>query len=675
MKNSVTLYDSVDLITRISDEAREYYLKDLDQKDFKPLRIRVAATHSGRVTRNNGFYLPEKMKAGVDTWTSQYSKPILKHHNDREDPIGRVIEAKYVDISTTIRNSLKDSITVNEDKELESFINGELSVQDAISYANRWIINDLKLSNDPDYMGLGYIELLAEISDRNAAEKFLDKRYLTGSVGVSTNHAFCSVEDCGKDWASGRCKHTPGKTYDGQKCVLVTGDLNYKEWSPVNKPADEHSQVIELNVNGITDSVNLNESIPEITLITNKEEQQNMLFKDALAFAKEEPRFKDKKTLVDDVKNITSKNKKLKDKKKLFELLDAHYGSSSENEEVNPVEQFWGDSFQEIVGKDNEFLSEAEEMFAAVQDAETDEEKETLTKIFHDATLTAAQRKKLPDSAFCAPDRGFPVNDCAHYTAALRLLPRYKGPGDKDKIRACIERKGKRLGCSSSDSNDCALDNSQFSLAHFDQWDDAELTEMFDGLQSAMKEREMEHSCPNKEDSEEVSELKDKITVLRKEIRYLYTDIEQQSEQIADYVSKLRDASISHIVDLKSLDKKSEQSLSEFTDELKEKSSSELVNTLDNIRKLVDIKGAIDSLNSGLSNENPAKQVEDPTIQQDNTSNSNSKMLTDEQRKEVKSAWFSLKIQYGKDYADSWVKEYCEQEGVDYDKNFKEGSK
>jgi len=64
-----------------------------------------------------------------------------------------------------------------------------------------------------------------------------------------------------------------------------------------------------------------------------------------------------------------------------------------------------------------------------------------------DAKLSAEERKKLPDSAFCGPGRSFPVPDCAHYTAALRMLGRYEGPGDKEKIKACIARKGKELGC------------------------------------------------------------------------------------------------------------------------------------------------------------------------------------------------------------------------------------
>jgi hypothetical protein len=66
-----------------------------------------------------------------------------------------------------------------------------------------------------------------------------------------------------------------------------------------------------------------------------------------------------------------------------------------------------------------------------------------------DAKLDAEARKKLGGKSFCGPNRTFPVEDCAHHTAALRLLGRAKiSDGAKEKIRACVERKGKTLKCS-----------------------------------------------------------------------------------------------------------------------------------------------------------------------------------------------------------------------------------
>jgi hypothetical protein len=64
------------------------------------------------------------------------------------------------------------------------------------------------------------------------------------------------------------------------------------------------------------------------------------------------------------------------------------------------------------------------------------------------AKLSTKKRKNLKKSTFCGPGRSFPVPDCAHYTAALRLLNRSKfSSSTKAKIRSCVMAKGKKLGC------------------------------------------------------------------------------------------------------------------------------------------------------------------------------------------------------------------------------------
>ena len=62
--------------------------------------------------------------------------------------------------------------------------------------------------------------------------------------------------------------------------------------------------------------------------------------------------------------------------------------------------------------------------------------------------LTTKQRKALKPETYCGPQKSFPVNDCAHYTAALRLLNRSKfSSSTKAKIKRCIINKGIKLGC------------------------------------------------------------------------------------------------------------------------------------------------------------------------------------------------------------------------------------
>lgn len=69
-----------------------------------------------------------------------------------------------------------------------------------------------------------------------------------------------------------------------------------------------------------------------------------------------------------------------------------------------------------------------------------------------DAQLTTEKRNELPDSAFCGPERSFPIPDCAHVTAAKRLIGRYKGSdATKAKIMACVNKKASSLSCDKSE--------------------------------------------------------------------------------------------------------------------------------------------------------------------------------------------------------------------------------
>jgi len=70
--------------------------------------------------------------------------------------------------------------------------------------------------------------------------------------------------------------------------------------------------------------------------------------------------------------------------------------------------------------------------------------------------LNAKKRKALASSTFCGPDRSFPANDCNHVKAGLSLLGRYKGPGSKTSIRACLYRKAKSMKCFKSSKGEMA---------------------------------------------------------------------------------------------------------------------------------------------------------------------------------------------------------------------------
>jgi len=74
-----------------------------------------------------------------------------------------------------------------------------------------------------------------------------------------------------------------------------------------------------------------------------------------------------------------------------------------------------------------------------------------------DKMLTTEARNNLPDSAFCGPERSFPVPDCAHVTAARRLIGRSKySDSTKAKILACVDKKASAMKCDVGNKNDSA---------------------------------------------------------------------------------------------------------------------------------------------------------------------------------------------------------------------------
>jgi hypothetical protein len=91
------------------------------------------------------------------------------------------------------------------------------------------------------------------------------------------------------------------------------------------------------------------------------------------------------------------------------------------------------------------------EITALVEDLLTNDQiQEVVGKLtaLDDAKLSAERRSKLKGSTFCGPNRSFPVPDCAHVTAARRLIGRAKGsPQSKSRILSCVSRKAKALGC------------------------------------------------------------------------------------------------------------------------------------------------------------------------------------------------------------------------------------
>jgi hypothetical protein len=57
------------------------------------------------------------------------------------------------------------------------------------------------------------------------------------------------------------------------------------------------------------------------------------------------------------------------------------------------------------------------------------------------AKLKAAQRNKLPSSAFAGPDRSYPIEDASHARNALARASQHASPELQAKIKAKVRRR------------------------------------------------------------------------------------------------------------------------------------------------------------------------------------------------------------------------------------------
>ncbi len=175
------------------------------------LRVEIDATHSGVLT-NMRVYPGKFVKDGYKSFiskdrggTSEYDKPILRHHDDLSDPIGRVVDARYT----------------------------------PLKYGEQFEYDYLTPDNIGS-KGSGVVTITALITDPDAISKILDSRYYSVSAGHSSPIYLCS--NCGDSIME--CEHLPGRKYngdgeegEGKLCYIITGPMTYNETSFVNVPA------------------------------------------------------------------------------------------------------------------------------------------------------------------------------------------------------------------------------------------------------------------------------------------------------------------------------------------------------------------------------------------------------------------------------------------------------
>jgi hypothetical protein len=244
--NKIKFKDSL-IIESLVDESSKTDITEILRRDKNPrLRVEIDATHSG-VIINQRVYPGKHVKNGYKTFFSkdrgglgEYDKPILKHHDMHEDPIGRIVDARYTQLK-----------------------NGDIFEYDY-------------LQPEPNgSKGSGVVTVTGIISDPDSIKKITDSRFLSVSAGHSSPMLLCST--CGDSVMD--CAHMPGKKYNidgepdddnGMPCYAITGPMTYHEVSFVNLPASPSAKLVNFNWTDSKDSWDKNNIIA--SQITGKKE-------------------------------------------------------------------------------------------------------------------------------------------------------------------------------------------------------------------------------------------------------------------------------------------------------------------------------------------------------------------------------------------------------------------
>lgn len=604
-KSYAKLFDTVQIDPRSFDDFRNGIKDDifLSPATDKALRVTIAATHAGRITRNYGFYLPQKMKEGVLSFTENFGKPILIHHNSHNDPIGRIVGAKYIDTSGSLtRDSIQDGL-------IQELCHSKYSFIQLLDVVKK--LMDSGLLEDSSFPGLGYIQLEANITDKDAIQKILDKRYLTVSVGATTDKAICSI--CKTDWTEGGgpCEHRPGKLYKDEdsgkenRCFIIAGDLVYDETSFVNVPADPYARVIHVNTGTLQDSPLVEESDSGITVCAG--------------FC-----FQDSDTGGSD---MTVENKD---------------ENNSDAEPTNPD--------NDLVEEPTEADKHYDEMVDFAYNLALVDQDE-----FEDKKLSPEARKKLSKGTFCKPgERKYPVNDCSHAKVAMAYAKKYNEPSF---VLSCIRRKAKALGCPFSAGKKtkdgvATPEVPEFELEIDEILQDLETREQADS-QAAQQDQVNQDQAD--QDSEpkpcENDELQKELDALKQELEDVKAE---RAEENVAFGKTLEDAKFvlaDMAVKFEQISGKEIENTDESIEQKAALSIEDLLKKSEELSEAVDMKTVLEKVHDGMARV-PDEVVTDPTTEGDTDPNEN----TNDFYSRVRATYGVIKEKKGLDKADAYLR-------------------
>jgi hypothetical protein len=324
--------------------------------------------------------------------------------------------------------------------------------------------------------GGGNLVMVPMVTDYEAIEKILSSRYLTTSISSEPESVSCSI--CGFNFVEGRgplgdtpCEHEKGGYYEAEEgfkklCYYTMGPLHGVEISYVNAPSDTTSRNVDPDIG---------ETGLRLLLGDKPVGKKEFHFHDAQTlelvakFDLEEGAYAENFELIPSLAIMPQSTFIMPGGRK-----DAMKESVLDKETLAPAQEEQDERQADSVLAQEEETSEAiqEEKGTQVEapeatQTETAEVNLTYGELFGldktdesfslESSLSSAQRKKLPGSVFCGPNRSFPAHDREHILQGLRTVGRYKGPGSKEKIKQALLRKGKKYGIGAQEFEGKAL--------------------------------------------------------------------------------------------------------------------------------------------------------------------------------------------------------------------------
>ncbi len=317
-----------------------------------------------------------------------------------------------------------------------------------------------------------------------------------------------------------------------------------------------------------------------------------------------------------------------------------------ENSFVNTPADSWarivdinlGDGFTPY----NDFLDNREVMIKGII---------TEDSMIKNAKLTADARKKLPESAFCGPERSFPAHDKAHVEAGLSLLDKQDfSDNTKNKIKASLYRKGKQYGIIPSD-DELTKTPELKTFRIDDKFTEDEVTAMTeffkDNVDADLPTVEVKDETPVEEITDSVTfedvkkktkadiityaegiikEHNDAVSTYTKEITDLKSDVEKKNNNITekDSILNAKEDQLSKLLDDNAvIENKYRKSLVSNILDLKELKADDTKEDLENKYMARGFDSLVDTINDlrSLNLDSPPEKVDDPTLtdgQEDN---------------------------------------------------------